>query len=173
MEPRPRPNPIHDKLLLLYLLDRADMWLSELQIVHIMSELGLLNYFAIKAALVDMARSSLTEENIVDGAGSYRISPTGRTTVAALQQDIRRSMREAVDAYLERHQADLQAESRFRTYLATDGGHLRTHLEIHAGGRPIFELVVEADSREEAQEMMHKWRRSAIAIYQSVLANLC
>lgn len=173
MEPRPRPNPIHDKLLVLYLLSGADMWLSELQIVHVMSELGLLNYFSVKAALTDMALTGLAEENIADGSASYHIAPAGRTTVAALHKDIRLSMREAVDLYLERHRSDLQAESRFRAYLLTEGDVIRVHLEIHAGGRPVFELVVDADSRREAQDMMRKWRDNAVAIYQGVLANLC
>lgn len=173
MKPRPQPNPIHDKLLVLYLLDGADMWLSELQIVHVLSELGLLNYFGVKASLTDMAKTGLAEENVVEGSASYQITPAGRTTVAALQNDIRLSMREAVDAYLGQHRSALQTASRFRAYLLTEDGRDRVHLEIHAGGRPIFELIVEADSRQEAQKMMYNWRENAIPIYQGVLANLC
>lgn len=173
MEPRPQPNPMHDKLLVLYLLDGADMWLSELQIVHVLSELGLLNYFGVKAALVELVRSGLAEENVADSSSSYGISDEGRSTIRTLQKDVRLSMREALDAYLGCHRHDLQAESRFRAYFVTEDGRIRVHLEIHSGGRPVFELAVEADSREEAQRMTHSWRDSAVAIYQSVLANLC
>ncbi|MBD5559778.1 MAG: DUF4364 family protein [Clostridia bacterium] len=173
MEPRPQSNPAHDRLLLLYLLDGADMWLSELQIVQVFSELGLLTYFAIKAGLAELVQSGLAEENVADSSSSYHILPEGSSTIATLLNDVRLSMREALDAYLEAHRSVLSAESRFRSYFLTENGRIRVHLEIHAGGRPIFELIVEAGSRAEAQQMTHLWRDHAVSIYQSVLANLC
>lgn len=172
MELRPQPNPAHDKLLVLYLLDGAGMWLSELQIVQVFSELGLLNYFAIKAALADLVSSGLAEENTAHGISSFQTTPSGASTIRTLREDVRLSMREALDTYLARRRQDLQTESRFRTYLQTEDGRIRVHLEIHAGGRPIFELIVEADSRREAKQMIRNWRGRAVAIYQSVLANL-
>ena len=167
-------NTAQDKLLILFLLWKAGIWLGELQIVQVMTELGILNYFAVKSALVSLQEDGLIEKSHADGMTSYRIREEGIRTIGTLETDLRRSWRESIEAYIKEHYPALQEASRFHAYFLEDPpGHFRTHLEIHSGGTLIFELVLQADSRQDAKRMLRKWRENAVEIYQSVLASLC
>lgn len=163
-----------DKLLLLYLLWKAGIWLGELQIVQVMTELAILNYFVVKSTLATLTDDGLIEENHTEDMISYRIREEGRKTIETLQTEIRKSLRYSIKTYIEEHRTALQEASRFRAYFLEEvPGHYKAHLEIYSGGTRIFELVLQADSRTEAKRMLGKWRENAVEIYQSVLASLC
>lgn len=163
-----------EKLTVLFLLWKTDLWLSELQIVQVLTELSVMNYFAVKGALLTLTADGLIRQNVTEDTSSYHISDEGRRTISTLQTEVRLSWRQSLESYIGTHREMLRQNSQFRAFFLEDPpGHFRTHLEIHSGGVLIFELVLAADSRRDAKRMVRRWHENAVEIYQTVLASLC
>lgn len=173
MQIRPKQTLANNKLLLLYLLYKSDIALSELQIVRILSELSFMSYFDLKECMFELSEgghiySKATPQNVL-----YGITEKGAQMLLILEADLRRSFRDRIDSYLKEHATELKMESQLvGEFIKLSDGEYRVILKVLEDDRTIFELSCIVYSKEEAQRMTGNWRSNAISLYKDVVTRL-
>lgn len=173
MQVKPKQTVANNKLLLLYLLKKSDIALSELQIVRIMGELSFMSYFDLKECLFELTQSAhiyskATPQNVL-----YGITDKGAHMLDVLQDDLRQSFRAAIDNYLKQHATELKMESQLvGELIKLSDGEYRVILKVLEDDRTVFELNCIVYSKEEAQRMIDNWRSNAISLYKHVITSL-
>ena len=173
MQIKPKQTLAHNKLLLLYLLQKSGMALSELQLVRIMAELSFMGYFDLKECIFELEQgghlySKMTPQNTV-----YGITEAGENMLNVLVNDLRLSFRETVDAYLKEHRGELELESQLvGEYIKLSQNEYRVILKVLEHDRTIFEINSIVYSKTEAQNIVDNWRKNAVNIYKDVILRL-
>lgn len=173
MKVKPKQSMAHNKLLLLYLLKQSEMALSELQLVRIMTELSFMGYFDLKECVFELTQSGHIRGRVTPQSTSYEITANGVNMLEVLKNDLRLSFREAVDAYLREHRAELEMESQFvGEYIKLSQNEYRVILKILEHDRTIFEINSLVYSKGEAQKIIENWPKNAISVYKDVTLRL-
>ena len=173
MQIKPKQTMAHNKLLLLYLLQKSGMALSELQLVRIMAELSFMGYFDLKECIFELEQgghlySKMTPQNTV-----YGITEAGENMLNVLVNDLRLSFRETVDAYLKEHRGELELESQLvGENIKLSQNEYRVILKVLEHDRTIFEINSIVYSKTEAQNIVDNWRKNAVNIYKDVILRL-
>ena len=173
MQVKPKQTVANNKLLLLYLLGKSDIALSELQIVRSMGELSVMTYFDLKECLFELSESAHIYSKATPHSVLYGITEKGANMLDVLQGDLRQSFRTSIDDYLKEHATELKMESQLvGELIKLSDGEYRVILKVLEDGRTIFELSCIVYSKEEAQRMIQNWRANAVSLYKEVITRL-
>jgi len=173
MKPRRSQTMAQNKLLMLYLLNRSEMELSELQIMRLMDELGLMSYFDLKECLFELQQNGHIYMSETPQAALYAITGSGKNIADVLGNDLRLSARKAVDTYLDTNRDKLKMEAHYvAEYIKISGSEYRVIMKVLEEGMTILEISIIVYSREEAQAMTEKWKDKAVDIYKELLGRL-
>ncbi len=170
-------NPVQtiaqNKLLLLYLLCNCGVELSELQVMRIMSELDCMQYFDLKESLFELEQNNQIYSHPSSRSPLYGVTPSGKQMIEVLKKDLRLSLRNEIDEYLKTHREELKKESQLvGRYIKLGESEYRVTLNILEQDLAVFELNITVYSREQAQEMVNKWKDNAISLYKDITARL-
>lgn len=166
-------NSEQSRLALLYTLQAAKMRLTEPQLARIMSEASVMNFFDLKTALQTLADGGQIVETPTMAGIVYELGGRGETMIDTLRTTLRRSVREAIDAYMDEHRGQLEAESALPvTYAHVGDGKYRVQAQVLSDDIPIFQLTMILDSRKEANIFVANWKEKGPEIYQRILLEL-
>ena len=70
-----------NKLILLYIIDKTDIPMSNLQITKLILENKFMNYFMLQQYLNELYESKFLAADTVEGKKMYKITNTGRQTL--------------------------------------------------------------------------------------------
>ncbi|MEG2202506.1 MAG: DUF4364 family protein, partial [Christensenellaceae bacterium] len=158
---------------LLYLLDRSNMGLSELQIVRIMDELGLLSYFDLKECIFELEQNNHIIANPTPQTLLYSISEKGSAMLNVLVEDLRLSFRTSIDEYLQKNKSELEKESQLiGEFIKLSENEYRVTLKVLEQNRTVFEINLIVYSKTQAQQMVEQWRSKAVSLYQELFMQL-
>ena len=173
MRVSPKQTMTHNKLLLLYLLAKSDIQLSELQIMRISNELEFMGYFDLKECVFELTQNDHIQEISTPHGVLYRITDQGREIVRVLETDVRQSFRRAIDDYLRDNKPSLFKESRFiGEHLKLRDGEYRVSLKALEKNEPVFEINLIVPTRDEARAMVDGWTENAVSVYQDIVLKL-
>ncbi len=173
MQIKPKQTMAHNKLLLLYLLDSAQMRLNELQLIRIMDELGFMQFFDMQECLFELSQNNHITETTTPQGTTYCITEAGSKLVYVLQNDLRHSFREAIQTYITANKSELEKESQYvGEFIKLSDSEYRVTLKVLEHDRTVFEINLLMYSKRDAQIMTEKWRDHAVELYQEVLSRL-
>jgi hypothetical protein len=162
-----------NKLLMLYLLDKSGMALSELQIMRLMDELGFMRYFDLKECLFELEQNGHILLSTTPQAAIYEISENGKNIVNVLEKDLRLSARKGIDGYLAQNREKLKMEAHYvAEYIKLGSDEYRVIFKVLEEGMTIMEINMVVYSRDEAQAMTAKWKDNAVDVYKELLEKL-
>ncbi len=170
---------ILDKLVMLFVLDKMEIPLTEDSILDICSVKNewIKNYMDCKAIIHDLTQSKLLYKlgNLEQGKELFSLTYEGRECLSYLYRRIPFSLRENISQYLQINKLNVKSSQEYTaTYNKNDDGSYNVILRIYEPliTVPMFELKIKAPSRQSANEAIHKWKTSAPAIYESIYEKL-
>lgn len=162
-----------NKLLLLYLLDKMGMRLSEAQLMEITNQEELMDYFDLHAGLAELTSNHLLEQSKAVNGTFYEITDIGRSTLEFFQKEVPYSKRQKLAEYADLHRDALRLESQlFAEYLRIGDHQYRVTLKILENDVSVFELSFFAFTKEEADKFVKSWRKNAMEVYRKTFDNL-
>lgn len=162
-----------NKLLILYMLKKINIQLSELQILRIVTDNGWLNYFDLKECMFELIEGGLVEQRETPNGTFFAITELGQTTVFYLEKELLESQRKSIDAYCAANRDDLRLETELAAdYIKIDEGEYRVMLKVLENQQPVFELNLVTYSKNSAEAFIRKWKDVAPAIYKSTYDSL-
>ncbi len=168
-----------DKLIVLFVLDKMEIPLTEDSILDICSVKNnwIENYMDCKAIIHDMTTSNLLYK-LGDGEESkalFSLTYEGRECLSYLYRRIPFATRENISQYLQVNKLNVKSSQEYTaTYNKNDDGSYNVILRIYEPliSVPMFELKIKAPSRQSANEAIHKWKTTAPTIYEIIYEKL-
>lgn len=165
------------KLLLMFVLEKMEMPLTESSIIDICtSQNNWLNYMECKDVLFQ-----LLEANFIccttgqDGEEHYTVSIEGQGCLEHFYEKINPELREQIIEYIKNNRMNLKKSQEYvADYSKNSDGTYLLVLKIRSEtiNYPMFEVKIATPSRQTAIEACKKWRENAHIVYEQVYESL-
>ena len=161
-----------EKLMILYSLKKAGIPLSREQIVGIMSENGLENYIDIAQHIMELEGNACLATVPTYRRQTIVLTTRGEEVVSLFAKTLPRSLRDGIDAYVERKLDDFRREntSQAETRRISDTDYT-TSLALVENGDAFFEIRIKLPSAKYTRIAERQWDRINQKLYlQTLLA---
>lgn len=171
------PDSTTNKLILLYVLDKMEIPLTENSILEICSSQNdWLNWMDCKDLLAQLVTANFVyKPNTDNEENRYRITVTGRGCLSEFYTRIPASLRSQIDQFSLTNKMKYKRNQEYvsKNYKNEDGSYT-VELKIlePVTAATIFGLTCKADSRHAAMLACKKWRDIAPMIYESVYGKI-
>ena len=152
-------NQAENKLLLLYLLSEVDGEAYQRQVIDLILDHEIMNYFMIQQLISELKKSNLIEEKpTAEGNKKLMLTSEGKNTLQYFKNRIpHRKLKEIQDLVQERTQAlkeNFKVTSKIQNL--QDGSYL-VKLGVIQNGKEKLNLRLKVDSLLEAEKMIRTW----------------
>ena len=149
------------KLIILYMLDKVDLPLTNAQISAFILNKGYTTYF------------KLTWEEASHNRTLYHLTEDGARSIQYFNNNISRSIREDIDNYLREKKYDLKNEVAVKAdYYRNTSREFSVRCQVLEDELPLIDLTLSVPSEAEAEAIVTNWQKKNQEIYAWLMANL-
>lgn len=169
-----KPKPFaQQKLLVLYILHRAGLPLTNGQLVQLTGENGWINYFDLQQFLAELWEAGLIQVRREEGIARYSPAASGVEALDYFKTRVSPTLREQVDEIIEKARPQLQLETDLQVSIEeTEQGAYRINCAFWESGVRLMSLAVYASTLTQALQMENAFRQNAPALYEQALLSL-
>ncbi|MGI5841813.1 MAG: DUF4364 family protein [Christensenellales bacterium] len=167
-----------NKLILLFVLDKMEIPLTENSIVEICTSgknpwINYMEYRDIKQELIEVGFIYKTSET--GGEERYNLTYEGRNCLSHFYSRIPLKLREEITTFTKENRLHFKRSQEYvGDYSKNDDGSYTVTLRIRAPfiNQPMLELKTKAPSRQSAIEAVKKWKDKAHLVYEYIYETL-
>ncbi|MDE7299594.1 MAG: DUF4364 family protein [Lachnospiraceae bacterium] len=161
------------KLIILYILDKVDFPLTNVQLTNFILEKGYTNYFNIQQVLSELLEDSFISCNTIRNSSYYEITSSGGETLSFFYDKISDAIKEDIDIFLRDNKYGMREENSTQAdfYEARKNEYIAT-LKVLERGTPIIEIHLSVPSEAEASLICDNWSKKSSEIYARIFATL-
>lgn len=160
------------KIMVCYLLKNLNKPLTRTQINEILQEHSIANYFEINGAVSDLVSSGQVTSELSDDDELISITPKTELTVALIERDLPRSLREkAINAAIKVLQRDRVKKESTVTVTPCNNGYHVTFTVTDMDTELLRITVYVADERQ-IEIVKRNFYDNAVNIYSDVISSL-
>lgn len=161
------------KLIILYLLDRADGEVAMDRISSFLLEKGYVNFLSLTQTYAQIEESGLVQSRNSGDRCFYRITADGRQTLKIFINDLGRDIREQVNEFLVSEGTVLRSEQSVRAdCVPAENGMYNVILKVMERNDPVMEIRLQVPDKGLAEEICRRWPDKNEKIYNSLIENL-
>ena len=161
------------KLILLYLLNRVEIPLTNGQICAFVAEEQYTDYFTVQETLADMVETKLLETETVRNSTFYRLTESGKETLSYFQDDISSAIRKDIETYLKENKMKLRDENAvLADYSNLEEGGFKVKLQIKEKEDFIVDMTLVVQDERQAILMCDNWKKKSSQIYRNLMKEL-
>ncbi|NLB80406.1 MAG: DUF4364 family protein [Clostridiaceae bacterium] len=166
-------DDVQIRLIILYTLKSFKTTMSEENFQDVLVFSGILDYFTLMDFVLDMEKMGLINSVTVDGKKCYDITNKGEELVALFNDRIPLTVREDIFDTGEQTLKNINREHEIVTdIVAVDVRKFLAKCGIYEMGTPLLELNIFAGSRENAEEIVNRFKKDAAALYKTILEQI-
>lgn len=154
------------KLIVLYMLEKADCPLTNTQISTFILEKEYTTYFTLQQILNELLSSELLRAETTHSNTLYHLTPAGRETLSYFPDKISEAIKEDVLSFFEKNQVHLKQETLILAdYYKTINQVYMARCQIKERELPLVDLTLKAGSKEQAEAICENWRNQTDEVY--------
>ena len=158
------------KLILLYLLNRVEIPLTNGQICAFVAEEQYTDYFTVQETLADMVETKLLEPEIVRNSTFYHLTESGKETLSYFKDEISTAIRKDIEAYLKENKMKLRNENAvLADYNNLEEGGFLVKLQIKEKESFIVDMSLIVQEERRAIMMCDNWKKKSSEIYRQLM----
>jgi len=163
-----------NKLLLLYLIDKMDIPLSNGQISQFALEENYMNYFFIQKCLSEMIEINYLEATQENNNTRYTITDDGLETLKYFEKHISANIRSRINTYVLENRRKLKRDFEITAnyFLDNRTKEFIVKCGVYEDSKVLMELNISVVTREHAKLIVGNWKNSSSEIYNDILDNL-
>lgn len=171
-------NGMQSKLILLFMLEKIEMPLTEKSIIDICtSQNDWLNYMECKDVLYKLLESNFiySTGNVGSPEERFFITSEGRECLGYFYDKIPAALLNNIAEYVKNNRLYFKKSQEYLADYAknSDGSYLiMLKIRSHTLNYPMFEVKIATPSRQSAIEACKKWRENAHLVYEQVYESL-
>ncbi|NLY44109.1 MAG: DUF4364 family protein [Clostridiaceae bacterium] len=170
-------NDINDitenKLILLFILDKIQIPITNTQLTEIVIKDELMNYFILQQYLSELINTSQIKVYEERGKQLYKLTPQGKQTLSYFVNRVPLSTREKIlKSILEKKKEFKKSAEVISNYFPQiDNGYL-VECKIVENKVPLIELRITVGTKEQAKHVCKHWKNNYEKIYNEIISSL-
>lgn len=161
------------KLIVLYMLKKVEIPLTNSQISAFILEEQYTDYFTLQETLSDMVESKLLETQIIRNSTHYSLTELGTETLEYFGHQISVAIQNDVEDYLKKNKIQLRNEnSVIADYENNDAGEFTVRLQVKEKEEFIIDLTLTVPMEQQAIVMCDNWHKKSVEIYKYLMKEL-
>lgn len=166
---------VEKKLLILYLINRMEISMSRAQITDFVLTKDFMDYFTLEQTLAAMEEQELLEVTQVNAQDAnttrYTVTNAGLTSLEYFENHIPRTVRILINQYINenRRQIEKDYESTANIFPNVENNDFLVKCGVYDDKRPLLELTVSVDTREQAKLIQTNWRNDSSGLYKRII----
>lgn len=157
-----------NKLILLYIADRAVAIPTREQLYRTAILNSDMEFFAFEEALGDLLEDGLVAEVPKPFGDCLGATDLGREALGLFEKSIPENERRKLDAYLEEHRNDFLRETQISSRIEKTDAGVMLHLFITEANRTILAVSLAAANEEQAIAMRSRWESAGEPVYNYI-----
>ncbi len=167
-------DDVINKLLLLYLIDKMDMPLTNSQISQFILEESFMTYYVLQQTLSEMVADGYLEKALDNNATRYNITQEGITTLEYFEKHLSIEDRAKIVKFVSSNRRTIKKD--FETTANYFYDHVNDEFTVKCGiyedDRTLMEINVSVVNREQAKLICNNWKQNVSLMYQNILMKL-
>lgn len=159
------------KLIILFMLDKADYPLTNANISDLILGMEYTNYFTLQQALSELETSDLiVAESTAANTTYYRITADGQLTLGYFENKISDAIKEDILNYYANNAIALKKDTSVTAeYYKAAGNLYNVRCQIMDKKKSVFDLTFQIQGHEQAEAACNNWKQKSEEIYDYLL----
>ncbi len=159
-----------NKLLLLYILNKMEIHLTNAQITQVVLENDLMNYFSLQQFLSELTQSKFIRILKEEDKEYYALT---KKSIEALEYFISRislDIKEKIDIYIFKNKEKVLKETQVKSnFLKVDENEFVVNLRVIENQSTLINIDLNVASNKQAKLICDNWKKNAPTIYGEII----
>lgn len=163
-----------NKLLLLYLIDKMEVPLTQSQISQFALEEEYINYFSLQQFLAEMVEVDYLEKSLDNNKTYYSVTDQGLIALEYFKKRIQPDIKNKINKYVEKNKKSIKKDYEVTAnyFYEQNNNEYIVKCGIYEDDTALMELTVSVVSREQAKLICNNWRENVNHLYGNILMEL-
>lgn len=162
-----------NKLILLYIIDKININVSNLQITKLILENSLINYFFLQQYLNELCDDNMLASEIINKKTFYTISGKGRNTLKYLGHLIPANVRSKIDSTIKAARKKIRNETLITAdFIPESESKFTVNCSVHEDDFSLIELRIAVGTKNDARCICDNWKNYSQYIYSEIIESL-
>lgn len=163
-------NLAENKLLLLYIIDKIDLPISNIQLTEIVLENNFINYFTLQEYIDELISSNLIMKVNQNDKDRLMISSKGKEVLSLFKNRLSTEDINKLDSYINVKMNLIKKEATISAdYTIENGNSYVVSLGASEKNIPLMEIKVTVASNKQARELCTKWKANPSDLYTKII----
>lgn len=161
------------KLIILYMLDRVSVPLTNAQISGFVLEQGYTTYFTLQQAFSELVEAGLLSRETIGSSSFYRLTKEGEKALGYFEGRISKAIRNDVIAYLAKNHLELKDKATVVSdYRMLESREYAVRCQVREKRSNLIDITLTVPTEEDAIRLAGNWKEKSQEIYQYVMTTL-
>lgn len=162
-----------NKLLILYIISKIKLPLSNLQLTDIVLENNFLDYFNYQQYLLELSSSQLIKYVGTEDKIRLSITDKGEKVLNMFFNRISTNKIDTINVYLEKHMDNIKKQITVTAdYNIINSSNFVVSLGAYENDSVLLELKLMVPTHKQAKNLCTKWKNNSSELYNNVLKTL-
>lgn len=159
-----------NKLILLYIVEKIGMPVSNNHLTKVILENKFMNYFLLQQFLKELCDSNFLEHSNADEKSLYTITETGRQTLSYFNHLIPGGIKAIVDNSLSVLKRTIKNETLITAnFIEESENEYSVRCNINEDSFSLLDLKITVGTKNDARVICDNWKQHAQSIYSEII----
>ncbi len=162
------------KLILLYLIDKMDIPLSNSQISQFALEENLMSYFVLQQTLAELVQDGYLDKAQSNNTTRYTVIAEGSTALEYFENNIPQEIRTKINKYVfaNRQTVKKEFETAANYFYDQLNNEFNVKCGIYENDKSLMEINVSVATKSQARLICSNWKNGVSKMYGNILKQL-
>lgn len=164
---------IENKLILLYIIDRLKMPVSNIHITKIILENRFMNYFLLQQFLNELCEDKFLQTEISDERRLYKLTQNGRQALGFFSSLIPQGLKSRMDEVFREIRRNIRSETLIKAdYIPESENKFTVTCKVGEDDFSLLELSITTGTKTDSRLICENWLKHSQEIYSEIIESL-
>lgn len=160
----------YHKLLILYILEKINMDLTNSQITQVVLETEMMNYFSLQQFLSQLMESKFLTTYKESDREYYSLTQKGLEILEYFLSRISEDVTKKIDEYISVNKKSLLSDTEVKSsFIQQNDNEFIVNLKVIENQSNLIDLNLNVSSEKQAQKICNNWKRNASYMYAEII----
>lgn len=162
-----------NKLIIIYILKKINMPISNIQLTDIILENNFMNYFSLQQYITELMSSSFIKYIKYNNKKRITITEKGQKVFSLFGDRISNSKKEMLDEYLNAHMENIKKEITITAdYTIENSNNYLVNLKACESNNTLLDIKIGVSSNKQAREICERWKKNSSIMYKKIVSSI-
>jgi predicted transcriptional regulator len=159
-----------NKLLILYILNKINMDLTNSQITQVVLDTEVINYFSLQQFLSQLMESKFLTTYKESDREYYSLTQKGLEILEYFLSRISEDVTKKIDEYISVNKKSLLSDTEVKSsFIQQNDNEFIVNLKVIENQSNLIDLNLNVSSEKQAQKICNNWKRNASYMYAEII----